>query len=304
MAERTTMIKPTPLPTDGPLLVARNVTKSYGPAKAVEDVSITVEAGRVVGLLGANGAGKTTTISCIAALLVPDEGTVRLCGVSVAADRYRAGRLFGLAAQEIALYPELTGRTNLRFFGQLAGMARAEADRSIAELTDMLHLEPLLDRAVRVLSGGQKRLIHVAACLVHRPTLVLLDEPSSGLDLTARYDLLETIRRVAAAGAGVLLSSHQLGEVEQVCDDVIILHQGRVLAAGPLLELIESHGDPIVEVKLNGSVHWVAGGDISKVLAELPNLHALEAVTVVKPSLESVFLKMTGLRIAEGGEAQ
>ena len=287
-----------------PRLAVRGLVKSYGSTLAVAGVSLTVPAGRVVGLLGANGAGKTTTIGCVAGLLPRDRGEVRICGVDPATDPGRTGPLLGLAGQDLALYPELPASTNLRFFAELAGMTRADADASVDELAGALGIGPLLARRVRDLSGGQKQLVHVAAALVHRPRLALLDEPSAGLDLTARSRFLDTVRRTAAAGAGVLLSSHHLADVEQVCDDVVILHRGRAVAAGPLDELIAAYAEPFVEVSAGGRRRRVPGTDVLSALAGLGDLRDLESVAVRRPSLEAVFVAVTGTRPEPGEEAR
>lgn len=275
-----------------PLLDVVEVTKSYGTTKAIEEVSFVVEPGRVVGLVGANGAGKTTTIACIVGLLRPDGGAIRWCGTDVTAGRPRHHRWIGLCGQEIALYPSLTGRANLRFFGELAGMRRSEVDESIVDLAGELGFGTLLDRPVLSLSGGQRRLLHVAGALVHRPRLALLDEPSNGLDVRARHRLLGALRRLAEAGTGILFSSHYLGEVEEACDDAVILHKGHVVAAGPMADLINRYGEPFVEVRMGGLVTRMAGSKLGQLMATVPDLDELDSVSVVRPSLEAVFMSL------------
>ena len=279
--------------------------RTYGDTVAVDDVCFTVPAGHVVGLVGANGAGKTTTISCVAGLQHADTGEVAICGVPVSSDRIDGpGPDLGLAGQEVSLYPELSARINLEFFAELLGLSPAEIRASIAELSQRLDLEPLLDTKVRFLSGGQRQLIHVATALVHHPRLVLLDEPSTGLDPRARADMLQAIQWTAGRGAGVLFSSHRLTEVEEVCDEVIVLHHGRVVAAGPLHEVVARNGEPHVEIRRRGGTETRPGTDVAAALAEAGDLSDIEGVAVVQPSLESVFFSLTGIDLAHGAEEE
>jgi ABC-type multidrug transport system ATPase subunit len=279
-----------------PILAAAGLTKSYGSVVAVQDVSLAVRGGRVVGLLGVNGAGKTTTVRCLAGLLAPDRGDVWIDGRPIGEDPLRAGRTIGIAGDEPALYPELTARRNLRFFGAINGLSPHAADGSIEELCSLLGIGPLLDRRVRHLSQGQRQLVHIAASLVHRPDVLVMDEPTTGLDVTARRRLLDAVRQLSAAGVGVLFSSHQLDEIEQVCDDVVILHGGRVIAVGTLEALLAAHDDTFIEVRTGTARRWLPGTSIQQALATLDDVDGIDAVSVVRPTLESLFLSLTRAR--------
>jgi ABC-2 type transport system ATP-binding protein len=255
---------------------------------ALAGLDLAVRAGTILGLVGPNGAGKTTAIRCIAGLLHPDRGTVRIAGPAGA-----RRPPIGLAAQEIELYPGLSARENLVFLGRLNGAP--DVERTLADLAAELELGPLLGARVLDLSVGQQRLVHVAAAMMHPSPLLVLDEPTAALDVGARAAVLEALRRRRAAGTAVLFSSHYLKEVEEVCDEVVVLDRGRVIAAGPVAELIERDGAGRVEVTVDGEVLVVDGGDVAAAIARAGERGGrIEAVRVVPPSLEAVFLSLSG----------
>jgi ABC-2 type transport system ATP-binding protein len=304
------------------VLEVANVHKSYGAVPALGGVDLTVAAGEVLGLLGPNGAGKTTLVSIVAGLRRADAGVVRVCGIDVAKDPTAARRCTGLAPQELGIYPILTVRENLVFFGELAGLRRARLSRRIDEVADALELTGLLQRLARDLSGGEKRRVHTAMALMHRPQLLLLDEPTTGVDVSTRSRLLDVVRELANDGAAVCYSTHYLPEVEALGASVAILDSGRVVARGTVAELVQAHGRSAVELRFDGPPpalplaypQEVDGQcvrvaldapteQLPKLLTELGQAASdLRGVNVLTPSLEAVFIALTGRRYSQEEE--
>ncbi|MEU8778400.1 ABC transporter ATP-binding protein [Streptomyces sp. NPDC048606] len=314
----------TPYGGPPPALTLRGVGKSHGAVRALDDVTLDIAEGEVVGLLGHNGAGKTTLMSLVAGLLRPDAGEIEIGGIPSARDPRRARRALGLAPQELGVYPPLTVRQNLRFFAELAGLRRREATRRIEEVAEPLGLTALLERRVARLSGGEQRRVHTAMALLHRPRLLLLDEPTAGVDVETRARLIAYVRELAAKGTAVCYSTHYLGEVEDLDASVAVLERGRLLARGTIAELVRAHGDGAVEITFSGAppplrLPWetTRDGALLRVHAPEPHLAAPEVLAalgdgarllvnlrVVRPSLESVFLRLTGPgRTADPGAA-
>ncbi|MCH7872974.1 MAG: ABC transporter ATP-binding protein [Planctomycetes bacterium] len=216
------------------LLEVSHLKKSYNGAHAVDDVSFAVEAGEILGLLGPNGAGKTTTMMIIAGLLEPDSGTVSVDGL-VGRKRRMA---LGIVPQNLAVYDELTAVENLRFFGSLYGVRGAALKRRCEAVLDLAGLLPHANNLVGTFSGGMKRRLNLAIGLLHEPKLLILDEPTVGVDPQSRSHLLERVREFARAGVAVLYASHYMDEVQTICDRVAILDHGRMLTAGTLDSLL------------------------------------------------------------------
>ncbi len=296
----------------------RGLGKAYGGRTAVAALDLDVPVGSIFGLLGPNGAGKTTTISMIAGVITPDRGHATVAGHRVGADR-GAQRVLGLCPQELALYDELSPLQNLTFFGRLYGLhGRALAD-AIAWALDVAGLRDRATEPVRTFSGGMKRRLNLAAAILHKPTLVILDEPTVGVDPQSRRHLFDAIRALAAAGMTVLYTSHYLEEVAELCDRVAIMDHGAVVASGTLPELIARHGKPPrLELELAGDEATLlaaralaarhgeleVAGPVLR-LAQPPSLGPLIAdlesagarvvrITAQPTSLESVFLTLTG----------
>ncbi|MFE0044372.1 ABC transporter ATP-binding protein [Streptomyces albireticuli] len=316
------------MPTDPaargvPALALRGVTKRYGRTTALEDVSLRIADGEIVGLLGHNGAGKTTLMSLVAGLLRPDAGEIEVRGVSPVRDPRRARRELGLAPQELGVYPPLTVRQNLAFFAELAGLRGRDVRLRTGEVAEPLGLTALLDRRVARLSGGEQRRVHTAMALLHRPRLLLLDEPTAGVDVETRARLLAFVRELAAAGTAVCYSTHYLAEVEALDASVAILDHGRVIARGTLRELVRSHGDSAVELDFSGAppalrLPWPVAHEagVLRVRVERPHLAVPQVLAalgesarrlinlrVVQPGLETVFLRLTGRRYTDGPDA-
>ncbi|MFI6599338.1 ABC transporter ATP-binding protein [Nonomuraea sp. NPDC050536] len=268
----------------------RGLRKTYGDVVALQGLDLDVVPGSVVGLIGPNGAGKTTAVRCIAGLLKPDAGEV-----SIAPSTTPGKSPVAIAAQEIELYPGLSVETNLIFFSRLSGVGNVE--EVLAELTAELALESLLGKLPKDLSIGQQRLVHVAAALVAMPDLLILDEPTAALDVGARGMLLDAVARRRSEGVAVLLSSHQLQEVETACDSIVMINHGAVIAVGDVDDLIAKHGGGRIEMTVDGEQRVVDGDDVAAAIAQVTaGGGRLEAVNVVKPSLETVFMSLTGMR--------
>ena len=213
-----------------PLLQATGLCKSFGDRKAVDGVALRVQAGQTVGLLGPNGAGKSTTVSMLCGLLRPDAGEILLDGRPVTPDAMRAKRMIGLVPQDLALYEDLSALENLRLFGALYGLKGAHL---AARIKDVLALVNLSDRArdkVETFSGGMKRRLNIAAAMLHDPALLILDEPTVGVDPQSRNAIFDTLEGLKAEGRALIYTSHYMEEVERLADHIVIIDHGKVIA--------------------------------------------------------------------------
>jgi len=220
------------------LLEATGLVKRFGRTVALDGFDLTVAAGEIVGLVGHNGAGKSTFARITAGLVTPDAGAVLIDGLDVGRAAARVRPILGLAPQELALYPTATARENLFAFAGLYGLRRAEARRRIGPLTDALALGDVLDRRVRDLSGGQQRRLQAATAMVHRPRVLLLDEPTVGADPITRDALLAVVRDTADDGTAVVYTTHYLPELDTLDATVAVADHGRVVARGSRAELL------------------------------------------------------------------
>ena len=303
-------------PDAAPVLAIRGLHKSYGDTVALAGVDLEVAPGSIVGLLGPNGAGKTSLVSIVAGLRRPDAGTVHVGGIDVVRAPQRARGLIGLAPQDTGVYAPLSVRNNLRFFAGLAGMRRVEQRERIDEIAGALGLDALLDRRAAELSGGERRRLHTAIALLHRPLLVLLDEPTTGADVRTRSQILQLVRRLADDGSAIVYSTHYLHEIEELDAFVTFIDAGRVVARGSTAELVRRYGASALELTFVDDVPAAArveGAHIDGSTVRIPavdpaitaaailprlGLHAadLRSIEIVRPSLESVFLTVTGRR--------
>ncbi len=303
-----------------PVLAAAGIRKRYGGALALDGVSLAVEAGELFGLLGPNGAGKTTLISILAGLAPADAGTVALFGKPFTpADRDRR-RLVGIGTQDLSIYPDLTARENLTFFGKLYGLRGRELAARVNELLAAVGLADRADDRAGTFSGGMKRRLNLAAAVVHRPRVLFLDEPTTGVDPQSRNHIFEQVKALGAAGMAVVYTSHYMEEVQSLCPRIAILDRGRVRACDTLPNLLR-HLDATIRLSvarppavlaerlaaIDGvkSVAATDGGfvlvadDIASALAKIATACAelgaeLTAVTATEPTLERVFLELTG----------
>ena len=218
-----------------------------GDVHAVRDVALLAPDGEITGLLGPNGAGKTTLLRMLATLILPDAGTASIDGLDVVRDRYAVREGIGVLSDARGLYPRLTARENIRYYGALHGMAGAALEARIEQLIGTLGLTSIADRRAQGFSQGEKMKVAIARALVHDPRTILLDEPTNGLDIMSVRALRAQLRDLRAEGKCILFSSHVMQEVAALCDRIVILGQGRVVASGTAAELIAQSGAATLE---------------------------------------------------------
>jgi ABC-2 type transport system ATP-binding protein len=216
------------------MLEIKHLRKSFGTIIAVDDVSFTLERGELVGLLGPNGAGKTTTVSMIAGLVTPEKGVVLVNGERLSGDTDPKKRKIGLVPQDLALYDELSARANLRFFGALYSLAGAALDKAIASALELVGLADRASDRVATYSGGMKRRLNLAAGLLHDPDVLLLDEPTVGVDPQSRNAIFENLEVLKSRGKALLYTTHYMEEVERLADRIVVMDHGKVIAEDTL----------------------------------------------------------------------
>jgi len=232
------------------MIDARGMTKSFGKRgeiHAVRDVSFAAPDGHITGLLGPNGAGKTTLLRMLATLIVPDAGGASIGGLDVVRERYAVRERIGVLSDARGLYPRLTARENVRYYGTLHGLSGEFLEARIETLIHTLGLDALADRRTQGFSQGEKMKVAIARALVHDPDTILLDEPTNGLDIMSVRALREQLRQLRTEGKCLLFSSHVMQEVAALCDRIVILGAGRVVAAGTAAELIAQSGAATLE---------------------------------------------------------
>jgi ABC-2 type transport system ATP-binding protein len=212
------------------MLTITHLHKTFGPTVAVDDVSFGVEKGQLVGLLGPNGAGKTTTVSMIAGLLTPDHGDVLIGGARLSGDTDPKKRKIGIVPQDLALYDELSARRNLKFFGALYGLSGDALEAAIASTLQLVGLADRIDDLVKAYSGGMKRRLNLAAGLLHDPDILLLDEPTVGVDPQSRNAIFENLELLKSRGKALLYTTHYMEEVERLADRIVVVDHGKVIA--------------------------------------------------------------------------
>ena len=229
------------------MLEARDLTKSFGAVQAVRGVSFSARDGQITGLLGSNGAGKSTTLRMLYTVLKPDAGDALIDGRSVMSDPLAARRSIGVLSHGAGVYNHLTARENILYFGELHGMPRADRVARAEELVELLEMQPFADRLAKGFSQGQRLKTALARAMVHRPKNLLLDEPTNGLDVMAVRGLRKILGQLRDAGHCVLFSSHVMQEVEQLCDEVVVIAAGKVVAAGALADIRARAGNQRLE---------------------------------------------------------
>jgi len=212
------------------VLVVRSLHRSYGAVIAVDNVSFAVESGELVGLLGPNGAGKTTTVSMVAGLVAPERGEVLIEGSRLRSDTDPAKRRIGIVPQELALYEELSAESNLRFFGALYGMSGRLLEDAIAKTLDLVGLSARSRDSVNTFSGGMKRRLNLAAGVLHDPDILLLDEPTVGVDPQSRNAIFENLETLKRRGKALVYTTHYMEEAERLADRIVVIDHGRVIA--------------------------------------------------------------------------
>lgn len=307
---------------DMTLLKVENLHKNYGSIRAVDGISFEVHGGEVFGLLGPNGAGKSTTISMISTLVTPTEGNVFYKDKNIFEEPNSIRKELGVVPQDIALYPTLTGYENLAFWGNMYGLKGAGLKRRINEVCEIIGLNGRLKDRVDKYSGGMKRRLNIGAALLHKPELLIMDEPTVGIDPQSRSHILDTVLELNRQGMTIVYTSHYMEEVEYLCNRICIMDQGRIIASGTQEELVELvKGETRINLKLDKmdrdiirrleTIQGVAkaeliqdeiavlGENVDMILADIitgvtENGRRISSIDVIKPNLEAVFLNLTG----------
>lgn len=304
------------------MLTVSGLNKRFGTRLAVDDVSFSVAKGEVFGLLGPNGAGKSTTLSLISGLKKPAPGCVTVDGYDMAIHPAKAKAKLGVVPQEPAIYRELTARQNLRFFAEMNDLSGEGLETAVIEALQVVGLTERADEKSDRFSGGMQRRLNIAAGMVHRPDLVIMDEPTVGVDPQSRRHILDTVKKLRDGGTSVIYTSHYVEEVEELCDRVAIMDHGRIIAAGTIPTLLSEAGEyHELLIKLGAQ----AAADADE-LRSIPGVHEalvregsvrvltssaeqvlplvftalvaascpVQEIKIKKPSLETLFLKLTG----------
>jgi ABC-2 type transport system ATP-binding protein len=309
---------------------ARDVGKRFGKVQALAGIDLVAESGRVLAVLGPNGAGKTTFVRCVSTLIRPDSGTLRVAGFDVRKQPRQVRRAISLSGQYAAVEEAMTGRENLLMVARLFGQSKTTARRNAERVLQQVNLVDDANRLVRTYSGGMRRRLDLAASMVGSPQLLLMDEPTTGLDPGSRQDLWTAIRSLVASGTDVLLTTQYLEEADQLAHDIVIVDHGRVIANGTPHELKQLAGRDVIEVRVpeGENLHRVAQAlagvsdsepsvdatlrrvtvpaeGTASLMAGLRALDAagltLDDVGLRRPTLDEVFLTLTG-RPADGAE--
>ncbi len=309
------------------MLEVRDLRKKFGGLTAVDGISFDVREGEIYGLLGPNGAGKTTCISMICGLLAPDAGTIKVDGIPLDQNPREVKRRLGVVPQETAIYMDLSARENLHFWGGIYGMRGPALRSRIDELLALVGLDDRAKEPVKNFSGGMKRRLNLALGMIHDPRLLLLDEPTTGIDPQARVNILDIVRDIVKRGRTVLYTTHYLEEAEELCHRLAIMDHGRLLVQGTIPELKAHLGEGTLltlsggfsEATVMAAVETIAGlvpievqagramlsvrRDGAGVSRTLEALYArdlqLDDVSIKEPNLEDLFLKLTGRELRD-----
>jgi ABC-2 type transport system ATP-binding protein len=310
-----------------PILNAQDLKKSYGEIEAVKGISLQVARGEVFGLLGPNGAGKTTTISMLTGLLEPTGGQIIVDGLDLKTHTNEVKAKLGLVPQELALYPTLSARQNLTFFGRIYGLKGTELKQRVDEVLDMIGLTERADEAIEKYSGGMKRRVNIGAGLLHTPDILFLDEPTVGVDPQSRNAIFESVEALNRAGMSVIYTTHYMEEAQRLCHRVAIVDEGELIALDTPTALIRSLGGGVVII----GVTEAAPDDLADQIAQVSSVKAatrtdgqikvetqrlqealmgtlditnqldvrITSLDILEPNLESVFLNLTGKKLRE-----
>jgi ABC-2 type transport system ATP-binding protein len=315
-----------------PIIEVRNLVKRYGELTAVDSVSFEVKEGEIFGLLGPNGAGKTTTIAILSSLIPPTSGTALVAGIDVTRDSLAARSKIGVVPQEIALYPSLSARENLMFWGRMYGVPSEALPRRIDEILETVELRERAGNRLDTFSGGMKRRVNIAAGLLHRPDVLFLDEPTVGIDPQTRRNILDLVKGLNGRGLSVLYTTHYLEEAEFLCDRIGIMDEGKMIAMGTRRELTAGIGmSETITIAADGlreelsrwigglpdveavsllehevTVNAKAGSNLLPTLVERLSTEGVKihTIDVSAPNLESVFLHLTGKSLRDQTEAR
>ncbi|MDR5658781.1 ABC transporter ATP-binding protein [Serpentinicella sp. ANB-PHB4] len=309
------------------MIQLKDVKKSYKKTEAVKGINMEIKQGEILGLLGPNGAGKSTTISIIATLFPPTEGTVTYKEQDAIKNPKLVRKHLGMVPQEIALYPDLSAYDNLKFFGQLQGLKGKLLKERIDEVIEIIGIKEKIDNPIKTYSGGMKRRVNIGCALLNKPELLIMDEPTVGIDPQSRNHILETVKNLNKVGVTIIYTSHYMEEVEYLCDRIYIMDNGKIIAEGtkealkasitnentfvisldkinPNFEKIASRITGVNSIKTEGSKMTVSvakGTDILKNLikAAEENGIAITSFSEKVPTLEDVFLSKTGKKLRD-----
>jgi ABC-2 type transport system ATP-binding protein len=307
------------------VLSLRGLGKDYGARTAVKSLDLDVVRGEILGLLGPNGAGKTTTISMACGVVTPSRGHVEIAGISLAASPHDAKMKLGLVPQELAIYDDLSSRQNLAYFGALYGLRGGDLASRVTWALGVVGLDDRAKEPVKGFSGGMKRRLNIACGLVHKPELLVLDEPTVGVDPQSRNKIFETVRALRDGGVTVVYTSHYMEEVEALCDRVAIVDAGAIVALGTIGELVAEYAGKGVRLELAGnvdaavaaagahgtverhgsSVRVVPSAALAPVIAAIEGAGATIAkIESREANLETAFLALTGKALRDAPESK
>ena len=304
------------------LIEAKGIKKYYKKVRAVDGIGLEVRQGEILGILGPNGAGKSTAISVISSLIRPDEGDVFFKGENILKNPVAIRQVMGIVPQEVALYPDLSAAENLKFFGKLYGLRGEKLKTRMQEVLDLLELNGRAKDAVKNYSGGMKRRVNIGAALLHHPEVLIMDEPTVGIDPQSRSHILDTVKALNKKGMTIIYTSHYMEEVEHLCDRIYVMDHGKVIATGTKEDLKNlMGGDDIVSLKTDraseGFLKDLRGNlkvknadqkgnsitlmvqkdcDILSDIFEAASRNGvkLKSLDIKTPTLEDVFLYLTG----------
>jgi len=308
-----------------------SVVKRYGDTTAVDHLNLNVIQGEILGLLGPNGAGKTTAIRMLCGLVNADSGTIKVFGESQNINNLRTRKNMGLVTQEITVFSDLSTIENLRYFGGLYGLKGAELAANVKETLEFVGLTEHAKKRPGKFSGGMQRRLNIACALVHRPKLVIMDEPTVGIDPQSRNHILESVKKIAQRGTTIIYTSHYMEEVQAICDRISIMDSGRVIAEGTIDDLVGrmQHEDTVrltanmPSAALTEDLRAIAGvktvlqnngqyiitsssgsGNVNRIMEIAQRHGGVTSFSEDKPNLEDVFLTLTGKRLRDDGEVQ
>ena len=228
------------------LIKVTELTKSYENSPAVSDLSFSVKKGEIVGLLGPNGAGKSTTINILATVLKPDSGNISICGYNLQNEKNKIKQSIGIVPQDLAIYEEISAEKNVSFFASLYGLRGQKLKERTAFALDLVGLTDKRKNKPKTFSGGMKRRLNIACAIAHDPQIIIMDEPTVGIDPQSRNHILESILKLKEHGVSILYSTHYMEEVEHIADRILVIDKGKQIAGGTLKELLQSYENRVI----------------------------------------------------------
>jgi ABC-2 type transport system ATP-binding protein len=280
------------------MIKIENVTKRFGSRVVVDAISFEIEQGKLFGLLGPNGAGKTTTINMIIGALTPDLGRIEVKGLTPGNQAVK--HMLGVVPQTVALYELLTAQENLNFFGRLYGLTGKDLNDRVQRVLEIVNLEERSKERVNKYSGGMKRRLNIAAALLHRPSLLILDEPTVGVDPQSRNAIFESLRFLKAEGCTIILTSHYLEEAQKLCDRVAIMDEGKLVAEDTVEKLISDFGGKsLLTVETSKGKIKIETDEPVKEIIRMNEVDAILSLQMESPNLEKAFLNITGKHLRD-----